>query len=91
MLSDNAEADCKPQLEIYADDVKCSHGATVGQLDKTPLFYMQSRGIDSVSAQALLTFAFANEVLDRIKIDSIKSELRQIIAGKLLEGLEDLI
>ena len=91
LLGDNAEADCKPQLEIYADDVKCSHGATVGQLDKTSLFYLQSRGIDAAASQALLTFAFANEVLDRIQIDSIKSELRQFMAGQLLEGLEDLI
>jgi len=91
LLSDKAEADCKPQLEIYADDVKCSHGATVGQLDKTSLFYLQSRGIDAAASQALLTFAFANEVLDRIQIDSIKSELRQFMAGQLLEGLEDLI
>ena len=91
LLSDHAEADCKPQLEIYADDVKCSHGATVGQLDKASMFYLQSRGINSTSAQALLTFAFANEVLDRLQVESIKSELRQLIAGELLEGLENLI
>ena len=91
LLSDHAEADCKPQLEIYADDVKCSHGATVGQLDKASMFYLQSRGINSASAQALLTFAFANEVLDRLQVESIKSELRQLIAGELLEGLENLI
>ena len=91
LLSDHAEADCKPQLEIYADDVKCSHGATVGQLDKASMFYLQSRGINSASAQALLTFAFANEVLDRVQVESIKSELRQLIAGELLEGLENLI
>ena len=91
MLSDNAEADCKPQLEIYADDVKCSHGATVGQLDQGSLFYLQSRGIDPDSSKALLTFAFANEVLERIQLRDIKSELRQLIAGELLEGLEDLI
>lgn len=91
LLSDKAEADCKPQLEIYADDVKCSHGATVGQLDKTSLFYLKSRGISQASAQALLTFAFANEVLDRIQVTSIKSELRQLIAGELLEGLEGLV
>ncbi len=91
LLSDNAEADCKPQLEIYADDVKCSHGATVGQLDQGSLFYLQSRGIDPDSSKALLTFAFANEVLERIQLRDIKSELRQLIAGELLEGLEDLI
>ena len=84
LLSKNAEADCKPQLEIYADDVKCSHGATVGQIDPTSLFYLQSRGIDKDSANSLLTFAFANEVIERIKVDSIKTELTQHIAGALL-------
>ncbi len=91
LLSDKAEADTKPQLEIYADDVKCSHGATVGQLDQTSLFYLKSRGINAGSARALLTFAFANEVIDRIKVDSIKNELTQLIAGELLSGLEDLV
>ncbi len=86
LLSDNAEADTKPQLEIYADDVKCSHGATVGQLDKKSLFYLQSRGIDRQSAIALLTFAFANEVIDRINIDSLQQELTQLIAGELLQA-----
>ena len=71
LLSDDAEADSLPQLEIYADDVKCSHGATVGQLDPKSLFYLQSRGINSESAKALLTFAFANEVIDRIKVDAV--------------------
>ena len=91
LLSKNAEADCKPQLEIYADDVKCSHGATVGQLDPISLFYLKSRGIDAVSANALLTFAFANEVIERIKVDSVRQELTQIIAGELLNGLEELV
>lgn len=91
LLSKNAEADCKPQLEIYADDVKCSHGATVGQLDPTSLFYLKSRGINAVSANALLTFAFANEVIERIKVDSVREELTQILAGELLSGLEELI
>lgn len=83
LLSANAEADTKPQLEIYADDVKCSHGATVGQLDSNSLFYLKSRGISSEQARALLTFAFANEVLDRIKIDSVRKELTTIMAGEL--------
>lgn len=91
LLSKNAEADCKPQLEIYADDVKCSHGATVGQLDPTSLFYLKSRGINAESANALLTFAFANEVIERIKVDSVREELTQILAGELLSGLEELI
>ncbi len=91
LLSKNAEADCKPQLEIYADDVKCSHGATVGQLDPTSLFYLKSRGINAESANALLTFAFANEVIERIKVDRVREELTQILAGELLSGLEELI
>ena len=91
LLSDTAEADSKPQLEIYADDVKCSHGATVGQLDEKSLFYLNSRGINNESARALLTFAFANEVVERVKVDSIREELTQLIAGELLEGLADLV
>lgn len=91
LLSKHAEADCKPQLEIYADDVKCSHGATVGQLDPASLFYLRSRGIDQASANGLLTFAFANEVIERIKVDSIRQEMTEILAGQLLSGLEDLV
>lgn len=91
LLSRHAEADSKPQLEIYADDVKCSHGCTVGQLDETSLFYLKSRGINLESARGLLTFAFANEVINRIQVESVKAELTQIIAGELLSGLEDLV
>jgi len=91
LLSKNAEADCKPQLEIYADDVKCSHGATVGQLDPVSLFYLKSRGINTESANALLTFAFANEVIERIQVDSVRQELTQVLAGELLSGLEELV
>lgn len=91
LLSKNAEADCKPQLEIYADDVKCSHGATVGQLDPVSLFYLKSRGINTDSANALLTFAFANEVIERVQVASVREELTQIMAGELLSGLEDLV
>lgn len=91
LLSKQAEADTKPQLEIYADDVICSHGATVGQLDPKSMFYLQSRGIDKASAQALLTFAFANEVIERIKVDSVRTEITQLIAGQLLSGLEELL
>lgn len=91
LLSKKAEADTKPQLEIYADDVKCSHGATVGQLDQTSLFYLKSRGIDQESARGLLTFAFANEVVERIQVESIKQELTRIIAGELLSGLEEMV
>ena len=67
LLSDDAQIDTKPQLEIYADDVKCTHGATIGQIEEDALFYLRSRGIDEVSARSLLLFAFAGECLDRMK------------------------
>jgi Fe-S cluster assembly protein SufD len=85
ILSDKAEADTKPQLEIYADDVQCSHGATVGQLDAKSLFYLRSRGIDLANAQRLLTFAFANEVIERINIEQLSDELTHKLAGQLLD------
>lgn len=91
LLSPQAEADCKPQLEIYADDVKCSHGATVGQLDPKSIFYLKSRGISDEQAHTLLTFAFANEVIERVQVESIRTELTQLIAGELLSGLADLV
>lgn len=83
LLSRNAEINTKPQLEIYADDVKCAHGATVGELDAKQIFYLQSRGIDKESARTLLTYAFAAQVLDEIELPSLKNELRQIIAKNM--------
>lgn len=71
LLSADAEVDTKPQLEIYADDVKCAHGVTVGQLDEKSIFYLQSRCVDEVSARNMLTFAFANEMVDKIKLKSL--------------------
>jgi Fe-S cluster assembly scaffold protein SufB len=65
LLSADAEIDSKPQLEIHTDDVKCSHGVTVGQLDAESVFYLQSRGIDETSARNMLTFAFANEMVEK--------------------------
>lgn len=89
LLSDDAEADTKPQLEIYADDVKCGHGVTVGQLDEKSIFYLQSRCIDEETARNMLTFAFANEMVDKIKIKG----LHDMILGQVLmrfpqEGVE---
>jgi Fe-S cluster assembly protein SufD len=75
LLSANGRIDTKPQLEIVADDVKCSHGATVSQLEDDEIFYLQSRGIDRISAQQLLIDAFANEILDKLPIASLKSDL----------------
>jgi Fe-S cluster assembly protein SufD len=79
LLSDDATINTKPQLEIFADDVKCTHGATVGQLDPVQLFYLQSRGIPMDEARRLLTFAFANDIVNRIKIEAIRDELEKRI------------
>jgi Fe-S cluster assembly protein SufD len=83
LLSREAEVDTKPQLEIYADDVKCTHGATVGQLDETQLFYLRSRGIGETRARALLVHAFAHDVVERIRVESLKNHVRQILLARL--------
>ena len=83
LLSDKATINAKPQLEIYADDVKCSHGCTVGQLDKNALFYLKSRGIPEKEATALLMYGFANNILRSVKIPEIKTRINHIIANKL--------
>jgi Fe-S cluster assembly protein SufD len=80
LLSDDATINTKPQLEIYADDVKCTHGATVGNLDEEQLFYLRARGIDQAAARALLTFAFANDIVGRIKVAPLRAQLeRQLL------------
>ena len=84
LLSGDAEIDTKPQLEIYADDVKCSHGATIGQLDEASLFYLRSRGIEEIEARSMLTFAFVNEVLEEVSIDALKSHLESLLATQLI-------
>ena len=83
LLSENAEIDTKPQLEIWADDVKCSHGATVGQLDEAQVFYLCSRGIDRAAARTLLTRAFAREMIDRVHILSLQEKLDALLQAKL--------
>ena len=83
LISDKATINTKPQLEIFADDVKCSHGCTIGQLDENALFYMQSRGIPVKEAKALLMYAFANNVLESVRIPEIKQRVKTIIANKL--------
>src|SRR5262249_46476738 len=75
LLSDDAVINTKPQLEIYADDVKCTHGATVGQLDANALFYLRSRGLGLDEARSLLTYAFANDIIGRIQIESLRDHL----------------
>ncbi|MCA8916362.1 MAG: Fe-S cluster assembly protein SufD [Planctomycetes bacterium] len=82
LLSDNAKVDTKPQLEIYTDDVKCSHGATSGQLDPNAVFFLRSRGLDERAARNLLTFAFANDVIEHIKIDAVRNRLEEIMAER---------
>jgi len=89
LLSDNAEIDAKPQLEIYADDVKCAHGVTVGQLDSESIFFLESRGIEAERAKNMLTFAFANEQVEKIEL----SDLKLLVQDQLLkqfpqEGIE---
>ncbi len=82
LLSDKAHVDTKPQLEIFADDVKCAHGATVGQLDEEELFYLKSRGLSELAARNLLTYAFAAELIDRIPIASLVEQLRQTVLAQ---------
>ncbi len=83
LLSEKSTINAKPQLEIFADDVKCSHGCTVGQLDETAMFYMQQRGIPKKEAKALLMYAFSNTVIENIKIPELKQRINKIIANKL--------
>lgn len=88
LLSDKANMYAKPQLEIYADDVKCSHGATTGQLDDDALFYLRARGINAHDAKALLNFAFAGDVIEKINIPDLKDFLLKLIAEKLHSNVE---
>ncbi|MDT0691172.1 Fe-S cluster assembly protein SufD [Salegentibacter sp. F188] len=83
LIDDKATINSKPQLEIFADDVKCSHGCTIGQLDEDALFYLRSRGIPKKEARGLLMYAFANNVLESVKIPEIKKRINKLIALKL--------
>jgi Fe-S cluster assembly protein SufD len=83
LLSKKAIMNSNPQLEIYADDVKCSHGSATGELDEDAIFYLRSRGIDLMSAKSLLIEGFAKEVTDKIKIDSVKEKLNSEILKRL--------
>lgn len=83
LISEKATINAKPQLEIFADDVKCSHGCTIGQLDESAMFYLQSRGIPKKEAKALLMYAFSNEVIDSIRIPELKQRITKLIASKL--------
>ena len=88
LLSDKAKVDTKPQLEIFADDVRCSHGCTVGQLDRNALFYLRSRGIPKREAEGLMTYAFAADALEYVKIPQLEKRLNSVIAEKLGINLE---
>jgi Fe-S cluster assembly protein SufD len=83
LLSDKATVNTKPQLEIWADDVKCSHGCTTGQLDEEAMFYLQARGIDKVTARAMMLYAFAGEVLDKIDSEPLKNYFDTLISERL--------
>lgn len=88
LLSDRAEIDTKPELEIYSDAVKCSHGATIGELDEEQLFYLRSRGIDESTARGLLMFAFANVTLRRFPLQSLRERAALRVAGRLPEEID---
>jgi len=85
VLSDDAVIDTKPELQIFADDVRCTHGATIGQLDAESLFYMQSRGIGKAQARSLLTQAFAQDIVDRIKVPELRVRLEEVLSERLHE------
>ena len=92
LLSEDAQIDTKPQLEIYADDVKCTHGATIGQINEDAVFYLRARGISREAARALLLFAFANECLQRMRVEPVRRYLEGLVGrwipkADLLEGL----
>jgi Fe-S cluster assembly protein SufD len=86
LLSDSASVDTKPQLEIFADDVKCTHGATIGQLDEDAMFYLRARGISADAARSLLVFAFAGESIAKIKPAPVRAQVQQILLERLPQG-----
>jgi Fe-S cluster assembly protein SufD len=91
LLSPQARVDTKPQLEIYADDVKCAHGAAVGQIDEDQLFYLEARGINPELGKSLLTYGFAEEVIEKIGVESIRTKLDQAILNRLHSRLESQV
>jgi len=89
ILSGDARADSQPQLEIYADDVKCTHGSTTGPIDQTALFYLRSRGLGAAAARAVLTYGFGADILARIGAESVRVELDEMIRSRLLAGARE--
>ncbi len=88
LLSQDAVINTKPQLEIYADDVKCTHGSTIGQLDQDAMFYLRSRGIGLAAARSLLTYAFASELVSRIKVEPMRTRLENLLLTRFRDGSE---
>ncbi|MBP1692078.1 MAG: Iron-regulated transporter permease protein SufD, partial [Bacteroidetes bacterium] len=86
LLSDDASMDTKPQLEIFADDVKCTHGATIGQLDEDQVFYLRTRGIGEEAARDILTFAFAVDVVERVHVETLRLRLEDLLRTRLQQG-----
>jgi Fe-S cluster assembly protein SufD len=89
LLSEHAEIDAKPELEIYADDVKCSHGTTVGQLDDTALFYLRTRGLDKRQAMQLLTHAFAADLVGRVPVAAAIDKIQSLVEARLADLIQD--
>jgi Fe-S cluster assembly protein SufD len=87
LLSDDAVVDTKPQLEIFADDVKCGHGGTVGQLDEAALFYLRSRGLGEAEARSLLVWAFASEMVGLVGTPSLRARAKDLVAARLPAGV----
>jgi Fe-S cluster assembly protein SufD len=86
LLSSDAIANSNPQLEIFADDVRCTHGSTVGQLDDDAVFYLRSRGIGAAAARSILTYAFASDIVERIKVESVRHDLEEYLFARLPQG-----
>jgi len=86
LLSRQAEIDTKPQLEIFADDVKCTHGATVGQLSDESLFYLRSRGLDEVVARSMLIYGFANDIIRGVDVPYLRTRLEHLLLDRLPQG-----
>ena len=90
LLSDHAEVDTRPRLEIFADDVKCTHGAAVGQLDEDAVFYLRSRGVPHLAARGLLIYAFVNEMVERLRPEPLRSRVGKLVADRLATGDDEV-
>lgn len=89
LLSETAIVDSKPTLEIHNDDVKCNHGSTIGQLDQEALFYLRSRGIAEEEARSLLVYAFASEIVDRVKLEPVREQIRRVLFERMPERMPE--